>query len=150
MTNDELIALVQEDLKNERKHLAAYTQFAVQLRGLHRNELREFCETQAADELLHVTQFSELIVFLGGVPGTEVNEYPADLKCPKKIMKAIVEMEDVVADLYAERLRQTDGMENAATAYTHVFYENQIEDSWRTAREVELMIPNDSCSDKKL
>ena len=40
-----------------------------------------------------------------------------------------------------ERLRITDGMENAATAYCHVFYENQIEDSWRTAREVELMIP---------
>ncbi len=141
MTNEGLIALVQEDLKNERKHLAAYTQFAVQLRGLHRNELREFCETQAADELVHVTQFSELIVFLGGVPGTEVNDYPAGLKCPKEIMKAIVKMEDEVADLYADRLRVTDGMENAPTAYCHVFYENQIEDSWRTAREVELMIP---------
>lgn len=149
MTNDELIALVQEDLKNERKHLAAYTQFAVQLRGLHRNELREFCETQAADELLHVTQFSELIVFLGGVPSTEVNEYPAGLTCPKEIMKAIVDMEDIVADIYAGRLRDTDGMENAATAYCHVFYEDQIQDSWRTAREVELMIPN-SVHDNKL
>ena len=141
MTNDQLIALVQQDLKNERKHLAAYTQFAVQLRGLHRNELREFCETQAADELVHVTQFSELIVHLGGVPGTEVSKYPADLKCPAAIMKSIVEMEDEVADLYAIRLQQTHEMENAATAYCHVFYETQIEDSWKTAREVELMIP---------
>lgn len=151
MTNQELIDLLQIDLKNERKHLAAYTQFAVQMRGLHRNELREFCETQATDELLHVTQFSELIVHLGGVPGMEVNAYDGDLKCPKAIMKAIVEMEDEVADIYAERLRQTHEMENAATAYCHVFYENQIEDSWRTAREVEKMIPCDEhkCQDKK-
>lgn len=144
MTNEELIALLQQDLKNERKHLAAYTQFAVQLRGLHREELRDFCQTQAADELLHVTQFSELIVHLGGVPGTEVNDYPADLTCPVAIVKAIVEMEDEVADAYAERLRQTHEMENAATAYCHVFYEEQIADSWKTAREVEQMIPRNT------
>lgn len=141
MTNQELINKLQYDLRNERKHLAAYVQFAVQLRGLHRNELREFCETQAADELAHVTQFSELIVFLGGVPDTEVAPYPADLTCPTAIMKAIVEMENEVAENYAVRLQQTHEMEDAATAYCHVFYENQIEDSWRTAREVEQMIP---------
>lgn len=143
MTNEELLALAQEDLKNERMHLAAYTQFGVQLRGLHREELREFCETQAADELIHVTQFSELIVHLGGVPGTDVNPFPTDLTCPVAIMKAIVAMEDQVADNYAERLRQTHEMENAAEAYVHVFYEEQIADSWKTAREVEKMIPSE-------
>ena len=149
MTNEELIELLQVDLKNERKHLAAYTQFAVQMRGLDRNELREFCETQAADELLHVTQFSELIVHLGGVPGTEVNECPADLKCPGAIVKAIVVMEDEVADKYTERLNQTEEFDNSATAYTHLFYEEQLLDSWKTAREVEKMIPKDkSCSEK--
>lgn len=50
-------------------------------------------------------------------------------------------MEDEVAENYAERLRQTHEMENAATAYCHVFYEEQIADSWKTAREVELMVP---------
>ena len=144
MTNQELIALLQIDLKNERKHLAAYTQFAVQLRGLHREELREFCETQAADELNHVTQFSELIVHLGGVPGIEVSPYPTDLTCPVAIMKAIVKMEDEVAENYAERLRATHEMETAAVAYVHVFYEEQIADSWKTAREVEQMIPSGS------
>lgn len=146
MTNEELIALLQEDLKNERKHLAAYTQFAVQLSGLHREELREFCETQAADELKHVTEFSELIVYLGGVPCVEVNPFPTDLTCPSAIMKAIVEMEDQVAENYAQRLVQTHEMENSATAYAHVFYEDQIKDSWRTAREVERMIPK-GCHD---
>lgn len=139
MEVSELVDLLQEDLKNERKHLAAYAQFAVQLRGLHREELREFCETQAADELQHVLQFSELIVHLGGVPGTEVASYPSDLTTPEDILNYVVEMEDEVAENYAQRLRQTHEMESAAVAYAHVFYEEQIADSWKTAREVEQM-----------
>lgn len=141
MNNEELIALLQEDLKNERKHLAAYTQFGVLLCGLHREELREFCQEQAADELKHVTEFSELIVHLGGVPGVETNPYPTDLTCPVAIMKAVVEMEDEVANNYAKRLQQTENYDNASTAYAHLFYEDQLLDSWKTAREVEKMIP---------
>ena len=135
MENQQLIEFLQEDLKNERKHLAAYTQFAVQLTGLHREELREFCETQAADELKHVTEFSELIVHLGGTPGVETNSYPADLTCPSAIVKA-------------NRLKATEDYDNAATAYTHLFYEEQLLDSWKTAREVEKMIPKDACKKK--
>lgn len=141
MKNDKLISYLQEDLKNERKHLAAYTQFAVQLRGLHREELREFCQEQAADELKHVIQFSELIVHLGGVPGIEVASYPTDLTCPIAILKSIIEMEDKVAENYSLRLKQTEDMIDAATSYTHLFYEDQLLDSWRTAREVEQMLP---------
>jgi bacterioferritin (cytochrome b1) len=145
MTNLMLIEMLQEDLKNERKHLLAYTQFAVQLSGLHREELREFCEDQAKDELNHVTEFSELIVHLGGVPNVEVNPYPADLSCPVEIMKAIVEMEEEVADKYTQRLRETESFSNSATAYTHLFYEEQLLDSWKTAKEVRKMIPPEEC-----
>lgn len=150
MTKEKLIQLLQQDLANERKHLAAYTQFAVQLRGLHREELREFCEEQAKDELNHVTQFSELIVHLGGTPGTEVAPYPTDLTCPVAILKAIIEMEDEVADNYTERLQQTEEYTNSATAYTHLFYEEQLLDSWKTAREVEQMLPGEKHNDRLL
>lgn len=148
MENEQLIEFLQEDLKNERKHLSAYTQYAVQLTGLHREELREFCETQAADELKHVTEFSELIVHLGGTPDVETNPYPSDLTCPTSIVKAIVEMEDEVADNYAKRLKSTEDYDNAATAYTHLFYEEQLLDSWKTAREVQKMIPKKTCETK--
>lgn len=140
MTNEELIDMIQDDLKNERKHLAFYTQAAIMVQGLHREELREFFEKEAASELQHVLQFSELIKHLGGTPGTEVAKYRDDLSCPVAILKYVVEMEDEVANIYAGRLRATDGMETAATAYAHVFYEEQIADSWKTAREVEQMV----------
>lgn len=140
MTKEELVSLVNEDLKNERKHLAFYLQAGVMVQGLHRPELREFFLEEAGDELKHCEQFADLVVRLGGVPTTEVNQYPADLVCPVQILKYIRDMELEVAENYAERLRQTESLDTADVAYAHVFYEGQLEDSWATAREVEQLI----------
>jgi hypothetical protein len=49
-------------------------------------------------------------------------------------------MEQEVADNYAERLRQTDGLENAMTSYCHLFYEEQLIDSQKAAWEVAQMV----------
>ena len=142
MTKEDLIKLVQQDLMNERMHLAFYLQASVMVSTLHRNELREFLFEEAQGEFKHVEQFSELIVHLGGVPTMEVAEIPVVSSSPIEILEQIVKMEQTVADNYAERLRQTHEMENAATAYVHVFYEDQITDSQKTAWEVTKMIQN--------
>ncbi len=140
MTNQELIDLLQQDLQNERMHLAFYTQASVMVAGLHREELREFFEEEAQSELKHVMEFAELIVYLGGVPGTVVNPYPADIACPVALLKHAVAIEEEVANNYAQRLVQTHEMENSTVAYAHVFFEDQIKDSWRTAKEISQMI----------
>lgn len=140
MTNEQLIELVNADLKNELKHLQFYLHASVMLQGLHRQELREYLAAEAASELVHCQQFAELVVHLGGVPTTETNPFMCGSSCPVAILKAAVEMEQEVADNYAERLRQTHEMENAATAYCHVFYEEQITDSQKAAWEVAQMV----------
>lgn len=140
MTNQQLIEMLQEDLRNERKHLAFYLQASTMISGLHREELREFLFEEAQGELKHVEQFSELIVHLGGVPGVASNAYRSDLSHPLAILSYAVEMEQQVADIYAGRLRATHEMENAAVAYVHVFYEEQILDSQKTAWEVAKMV----------
>lgn len=135
-----LIELVNEDLKNERKHLSMYLQAGVMVQGLHRPELREFFLEEAGDELKHCEQFADLVVRLGGTPSIEVNEYPIDLVCPVQILKYIRDMEIEVADNYAKRLKQTEDYENSDVAYAHLFYEDQLIDSWETAKEVEQLI----------
>lgn len=132
--------MLQDDLKNERKHLAFYMHSAVMMQGLHREELREFCESEAKGEFDHVLQFSEAIVHLGGVPDHITNQFPLMYCHPQEILKYARDMEEEVANIYAHRLRMTHEMENAATAYVHVFYENQIEDSWKTSREIDQML----------
>jgi bacterioferritin len=140
MKTEEIIDLVNSDLKNERKHLLFYQNAAQMVGGLHRMELKEFFLKEANDELIHVNQFSEHVVHLGGVPEEGVNGYPTNLTCPVALLKYAIEMEEEVADNYAERLRQTEDMENADTAVTHVFYEDQIMDSWKTAKELRKMV----------
>ena len=139
MTNEQLISMLQDDLKNERKHLGFYLHASVMLQGLHRKELREFCEEEAKGEFRHVIEFSEAIVHLGGVPGLETNYFPT-YKKPHTILTYAQGMESEVADIYATRLVATHEMENAATAYMHVFYEDQIRDSWKTAQEIAQML----------
>jgi len=140
MTKEELIDLVNYDLKNELKHLHFYLQAGVMVAGLHRAELKEFLLEEAASELEHCKQFAELVVHLGGVPETVPNEFPTDLSCPMAILRYVVEMESEVAVLYANRLKQTDAINAPYAAYAHVFYEDQIADSQKTAWEVEQMI----------
>ena len=140
MTNEQLIELVNADLKNELKHLQFYLHASVMLQGLHRQELREYLAAEAASELTHCLQFAELVVHFGGVPEVVGNEFPSGVSCPVAILKAAVEMEQEVADNYAERLRQTEGLENASTAYCHVFYEEQLADSQKAAWEVAQMV----------
>ena len=60
--------------------------------------------------------------------------------CPVAILKAAVEMEQEVADNYNERLRQTDGLDNAMATYCHLFYEEQLIDSQKAAWEVAQMV----------
>ena len=139
MTNEQLIELVNADLKNELKHLQFYLHSGVMVAGLHRQELREYLLAEAASELKHCEQFAELVVHLGGVPTTETNEFVSS-SCPVVILKAAVEMEQEVADNYAERLRQTEGLENSTTAYCHLFYEEQLIDSQKAAFEVAQMV----------
>ena len=140
MNTKELIALVNEDLKNERKHLMFYQNASVLVGSLHRMELSEFFEKEAASELVHVNEFSKLIVHLGGRPEAGVNEYPTDITDPVDLLRYAIKMEEEVADNYALRLRQTHEMETADIAVAHVFYEDQITDSWTTAKELRQLI----------
>jgi bacterioferritin (cytochrome b1) len=140
MKTEEIIKLVNADLKNERKHLHFYQNAAVMVGSLHRQELREFFEEEAASELVHVNQFSELVVHLGGNPEAGINDYPTDLSNPIALLEYAIQMEEEVANNYRLRLVQTHEMETADIAYAHVFYEEQIADSWKTAKELRQLL----------
>lgn len=137
MTTEQLIEILQNDLKNERKHMLFYLQAGVMVQGLHREELSELLLKEAQDEHQHVVEFSKLIVQLGGVPGQEFNSFPNDLVCPFEILRYARDMEQQVSDIYAKRLVETN-TESAWSyeSYVHLFYEDQLQDSQKTALEL--------------
>ncbi len=150
MINNQLIAMLQQDLKNERKHLAFYMHSAVMVKGVNRKKLREFFEEEAQGEFKHVLEFSEAIVHLGGEPDVIIAPFLQDLTEAYKILNYASQMEFEVSFIYSNRLKAlsklSDSIENvddaakAAIAYLNIFYENQLEDSWKTAQEIARML----------
>ena len=148
MKKEEFIALLNEDLKNEYKHMLFYLHHAALVGSLHRFEIREFLLEEAASEMKHVDEFAHVIVGLGGIPTTEHNDFSKNMTDPIQILLYAMSMELEVAANYAQRLKLTDelvgsnawdGVDTDAS-YVHVFMEDNIRDSRKTGDELKKVL----------
>lgn len=141
--NKEMVDLLNGDLANEYKHMHFYLHSHSVVEGLHRNDLRNMLLAEANNELLHVQQFSDKIVALGGIPSSNVSDYPTNLTKETDILNYIVEMEQEVVDNYVQRLEQVAAMEDKASSIDlQTFLEDQIRDSKGDLDNVKKMIAN--------
>jgi bacterioferritin (cytochrome b1) len=134
------LTLMAEDLSNEYKHMHFYLHSAIVVQGLHRLELSEFFQEEAASEMKHVTEFGKMLLGMGGVPHATVAEFPTDLVDPKYILTYIHLMELEVVGNYHLRMQQAESIGTPDGSVLHVFYENQILDSRLTASNVAEML----------
>lgn len=145
----ELKELLKEDLANEYYHMLFYLKAASIVSGPHREEYKEFFLKEAQSELMHVHEFTNAIVYVSGETKDIHTKIIPDL--PKvdqelfnyyshpvitDILDSAIFMEDQVADTYAKRLKRTDEMETTMAAWVHLFYEDQLQDSWAAAQEM--------------
>ena len=121
------------DLRNERKHMLFYLTNAASMKGFDAVEYIEMFESEAKEEMAHVTEFQNMIVGLGGdlkclkAQGYERHETFTD---PVEALKYALRMEEEVVDNYVDRIRMAEMLENATTKkWLEVFYEKQIEKS---------------------
>lgn len=129
----DIITLLNDDLKNEWKHMRFYLYAASAATGLHAHEYKEYFLEQAKSELHHVSQFSDLIVGLGGVATTESNDFPK-LTATGALLAYAETMEAEVIKNYTQRIEQLslirDDEEIAAhKKWIEIFLEEQIKDS---------------------
>lgn len=129
MTTEQMIRVLNSDLKNEWKHLRFYLYHASAVTGLHCAEYKELFLKEAAGEMAHVTAFSDVIIGLGGVATHEANDFPLMTK-PEEIMRYALQMEQEVVKNYVERMQQTALMLDVVHAqWLEIFLEGQIQDS---------------------
>lgn len=141
MTNEQLVDMLNNDLKNELQHLHFYLHAASRVQSLFREEVRELLMEEAQGELEHCDAFSKMIVYLGGVPVVNGNDIPnIDYEDPQAVLAAAFQLEQEVAENYSQRLRDTESHANSNVSRTHVFYEDQIQDSWDAMKEYEQML----------
>lgn len=153
---EELVKLLIGDLANEYAHWHFYMQAATNVRGLHRQEISEFFKEQATGEMEHVEQFRRMIqgiITRRGLKSREVPSEVADFKrglsCPKELLEAALEMEDMVVRNYVERRAQAevlasgnDTEDSVDATYVALFLEDQILDSRSDADNIREMLRN--------
>lgn len=131
----ELLAKLNADLVNEWRHLRFYLYHASAVAGLHAHEYKEFLTAQAASEMQHVQQFSDMIIGLGGDPSVDCADFPR-FKDSRNILEYAAEMEAEVVRNYTKRIDELGDISNdlsgqiaADKKWLEIFLEEQIKDS---------------------
>ena len=134
-----IIEKLNQDLKNEWKHHCFYLHNASNIVGLHAKEYKEWLVEQAASEMQHVVQFSDLIVGLGGTPTREINDFPS-LSDPREILEYAAKMEEEVLDNYYQRISDAEKINNSDSYWVIIFLEKQMEDSRKDLDEIRQIL----------
>jgi ferritin len=130
----DFVPLLNDDLKNEWKHMRFYLYAASAATGLHAHEYKEFFLEQAKSELHHVSQFSDLIIGLGISATTESNDFPK-LTDARDLLSYASLMEAEVVKNYVQRIAQLSTIichssdDAVDLKWLEIFLEEQIKDS---------------------
>lgn len=123
-----MIQLLNDDLKNEWMHLRFYLFHASQVVGLHCSEYKELLLEHAQSEMKHITEFSDMIIGLGGCPTEESNQF-LKYSEPKDIISYALEIESNVVKNYVERIKQAQELGGVDGQWLEIFLEKQVEHS---------------------
>lgn len=143
MNLNELINLLNEDLKREYQHMLFYTHAANTLVGLERLYFADKLKEHAKSEMNHVFQFAQKIKANGVHPvsGLNVPEFSEISGCAKDIIYDAIKLEEQVIINYHERHKQASEL-YAQTGKHYdliVFLEEQIEHSQGDVDELKLI-----------
>lgn len=139
MTKSEMIDLLNGDLANELTHMLFYLHNASIVRGLHREEYREFLIKAAQSEMEHVREFQDVIVGLGGRPNTKPNPFRCNTNIFMVLSEALT-MERIVVANYEERIRNAEELGGVDGKYIELFLEKQLEHSREDADHIAQMV----------
>jgi bacterioferritin len=105
MDQQQLVALLNEDLSLEYRSIVQYTQHIATLKGLEVQSILGELRTHLGQELEHAVALAEQIDFLGGVPTVKVPDVPAETDT-MRALKMDLELEERQLDRYRERIDQ--------------------------------------------
>ena len=128
MNNQEMIDLLNEDLKNEWKHLRFYLYHASAVTGPLSPEYKEMLLEEAASEMKHITEFSDVIYGLGGCATSESNDFPK-LNELKDILGYALSMEEEVVNNYVQRMHDANALGGTDGQWLEIFLEGQVQAS---------------------
>ena len=128
MNKEQMLAILNDDLKNEWKHLRFYLYHASSINGPFLEEYKELFLEEAAGEMSHVTEFSDLIIGLGGTATFESNTFDTFVD-PYDAVSYALKMEEEVVSNYVKRMKDADSLGGVDGQWIEIFMENQVQKS---------------------
>ena len=126
VTLPQIITLLEQDLRHEWKHMNFYLYHASAITGLHAEEYKEVFLKEAASEMQHITEFSDMLWGLGGKPDVHAHDFPQFTDVRGALQYAYTMEQEVVRN-YAERLNQLlDVTVEPEATWLTVFLEDQL------------------------
>jgi bacterioferritin len=136
LDRQKLIDALNEDLAGEFQAIIMYVTYSAKLTGPFRNELRNFFQSEIADEQGHAQFLSDKIATLGGEPTTQPRPVPK-ANTPREMLERIREAEERAIADYTERAEQAEAFGDIGLK---VELENQISDETKHKEEVQRIL----------
>lgn len=143
---EKIITYLNEDLAREYAHWHFYMAAAMNVTGLHRQELQEFFMEEAAGEMKHIQEWGRLIIGLGGTPVYLPDNFHCDSHDSIVLLTQARDMEAEVVNQFVQRmddaedLAKNGGVDKIHARYIQIFLEDQMMDSRSTVDHLREMI----------
>ena len=105
MTREQLIDLLNEDLRLEYRSIVQYVHHIASIKGAEYQNIMEELSGHVSQELEHAKVLAAQIDFLGGEPATDVPAV-ATSKDPRAALKDDLQLEERQLERYRERVDQ--------------------------------------------
>ena len=128
MAIQELAQKLNDDLANEYTHMLFYLHHSAMVSGPHRPEYRRFLSEQAASEMEHVREFSDLILSMNVIPTVSPKPFETSTD-PVRIIQLAADLEREVLKNYLERMKEADELGGIHGTAVRLFLEEQFEHS---------------------
>ncbi|MFB6286529.1 MAG: ferritin-like domain-containing protein [Candidatus Bipolaricaulia bacterium] len=106
-SQEELVDGLNTDLAHEYQSIVMYITYAATVRGMYREELKEFFMNEVPEEQRHAQFLAEKVSALGGTPATEMVEVP-NATSPTAMLEAVHKAEKGAIERYVKRMHQAE------------------------------------------
>ena len=107
ISKEELVEGLNTDLAHEYQAIMMYITYAATVRGMYREELKEFFMNEVPEEQRHAQYLADKIAALGGTPTTKTAEVPGAASA-KEMLEQVHQAEAETIERYVKRMHQAE------------------------------------------
>lgn len=107
ISKEDLIEGLNVDLAHEYQAIMMYITYAATVRGMYREELKQFFTDEIPEEQQHAQYLADKIAALGGTPTTKTAEVP-NAKTATDMLEEVHKAEAETVERYVKRMHQAE------------------------------------------